>query len=600
MVSDRSNSDDASPTPREQTLTPDQAFAAAREPEQRGDTAAAEAIYRKILEATPEDADSLHALAVIEFERGLQAEGLARLRRAIAQEPLSENFQINFGIMLQRMGRFREAEEAHLRAIHLAPENPECHFNLGLALQQQERWSKAEAAYKRAIELAPNWGRSSRWTFHAVFNLGTVLQKLNRLGEAESAYRRAIDLAPENPKCHFKLGIVSKNLTKLDAAIQAFDRVLALEPETASAHTQRGTALHMQGRLEEAEAAFLRALELDPNDLEARCSLSMVHKFVPGDPEIEALKAQLARTDIADARRCSFMVALGNAYHAIGRYDDAFAEFRRANDMNAQRTPFDLEKRRAKVETIKRGFATAISAPDGSRASEDIVPVFVVGMSCSGKTLVEGLLGGRLEVCTMGEWLGLRRAIVAVCARHGISAPYPDCVDELNDAMYEEIGQSYLEDLAVNFPECRYFVATWPGYYRHVGLIFRAFTAPRLIYCHRDPMDNCFLVYSHVNTRGHWYNYDLEALGKHYAQYRDLMAHWKRLFGARILDVCYEDLVRDPPSAGERICDFCGIEYDPDSVQRPFRTDEIGRSTHYAKHLGALQRVLGEQSASVS
>ena len=217
----------------------------------------------------------------------------------------------------------------------------------------------------------------------------------------------------------------------------------------------------------------------------------MVHKFVPGDPEIEALKAQLARTDIADAWRCRFMVALGNAYHAIGRYDDAFAEFRRANDMNAQRTtPFDLEKRRAKVETIKRGFATANSAPNGSRASEDIVPVFVVGMSRSGKTLVEGLLGGRLEVCTMGEWLGLRRAIVAVCARHGTSAPYPDCVDELNDAMFEEIGQSYLEDLAVNFPECRYFVATWPGYYRHVGLIFRAFTAPRLIYCHRDPVWN--------------------------------------------------------------------------------------------------------------
>ena len=200
----------------------------------------------------------------------------------------------------------------------------------------------------------------------------------------------------------------------------------------------------------------------------------------------------------------------------------------------------------------------------------------------------------------MGEWLGLTRAIGAVRARHGISAPYPDCVDELNDAMFEEIGQSYLEDLAVNFPEGRYFVTTLPGYIRHVGLIFRAFTAPRLIHCHRDPMDNCLLVYSRIYTHGHEYSYDLETLGKDYALYRDLMAHWKRLFGARILDVRYEDLVRDPPSAGERICDFCGIEYDPDSVQRPFRTDEIGHSTHYAKHLGALQRMLGEQSASVS
>ena len=100
----------------------------------------------------------------------------------------------------------------------------------------------------------------------------------------------------------------------------------------------------------------------------------MVHKFVPGDPEIDTLKALLARKDAADPRRPHVMVALGNAYHAIGRYDDAFAEFRRANDLMAQQMPFDMEKRRAQFETIKRCSALAISAPDGSRTSEAIVP----------------------------------------------------------------------------------------------------------------------------------------------------------------------------------------------------------------------------------
>jgi tetratricopeptide (TPR) repeat protein len=600
MVSDRSNGDDVLPTLKERSQLPDQAFAVAREHRQRGDTAAAEAIYRKILDAMPEHADSLHALAVIEFERGLQADGLARLRRAIAQEPLSEKFHMNLGILLQRMGRLQEAQAAHLRAIDLAPENAQCHFNLGLALQKQKRWSKAEEAYKRAIELAPIPGRSSRWIFHTFYNLGTVFEELERLGEAASAYRRCVDLAPKNPRSHFKLGIVLRKLSKLDAAIQVFDRALALEPKSVSAHSHRGFVLQRQSRLEEAEAAYQRALEFDPNDIKARCHLSMVHKFVPGDPEIDAIKAQLARTDITDAQRSGLMTALGNAYQAIGRYDDAFTEFRRANDMSKQQTSFELEKRRTEVEMIKRGFEKAISAPAGSRAHADIVPIFVVGMSCSGKTLVENLLGGQPGVCTMGEWLGLRRAIDVVCARHGINATYPGCVDQLNDVMFQEIGQSYLDNIAVTFPGYRYYVATFPGYSRYIGLIFRAFTAPRLIFCQRDPMDNCFIIYSHIRTHGKWYNYDLETLGKHYALNRDLMAHWKRLFGAQILDVCYEDFVRDPQAIGKQICDFCGIDHDPDFIQHPLWTDEIGRSTHYIKYLGALQRVVAEQSVSVS
>ena len=108
-------------------------------------------------------------------------------------------------------------------------------------------------------------------------------------------------------------------------------------------------------------------------------------------------------------------------------------------------------------------------------------------------------------------------------------------------------------------------------------------------------MDNCLLMYSRIYEHDHEYSYDLETLGEWYALYGDLMAHWKGLFGDRILDVRYEDLVRNPHSVSERVAEFCGIEYDSVTVQHSFNTEEIGIFNQYDKHLGALHKALEDQ-----
>ncbi len=106
-------------------------------------------------------------------------------------------------------------------------------------------------------------------------------------------------------------------------------------------------------------------------------------------------------------------------------------------------------------------------------------------------------------------------------------------------------------------------------------------------------MDLCSLVYFSRYKTGNDYSYDLSHLASYYADHHDMMAHWQRLYGDRILSVRYEELVRDPAGVAARIYEFCGLDYDPEKVSQAFTTDEIGRWKHYEPYLDTLRQALG-------
>jgi hypothetical protein len=85
----------------------------------------------------------------------------------------------------------------------------------------------------------------------------------------------------------------------------------------------------------------------------------------------------------------------------------------------------------------------------------------------------------------------------------------------------------------------------------------------------------------------------LKNLGSVYADHQELMAHWQGQYRDRILDVRYEELVRNPAGVGARIYEFCGLAYDPAAIRASFTTERIGHWKHYEAYLDALRQALG-------
>ena len=121
----------------------------------------------------------------------------------------------------------------------------------------------------------------------------------------------------------------------------------------------------------------------------------------------------------------------------------------------------------------------------------------------------------------------------------------------------------------------------------------------------RDPLDNCLSVFFLHLDPGMSYAFDLTDTGHYYRQYQRLMTHWKALYGADIVDVPYDALVKDPRRWAEDLLSRLGFAWDdrclgaPDAprsvktasvwqVREPLHARSSGRARHYAQQIASL------------
>ena len=119
----------------------------------------------------------------------------------------------------------------------------------------------------------------------------------------------------------------------------------------------------------------------------------------------------------------------------------------------------------------------------------------------------------------------------------------------------------------------------------------------KIIHLRRDPLDTCYAVYKTLFFNAYSYSYDLQELADYYVGYRTHMDHWHRALPGRILDVSYEEFVRDPESQARRVLDWCGLSWQASVLefhaqQRPSMTASAMqvRRPIYTHSIGAWRR----------
>ena len=540
----------------------------------------------KAVALKPDYAEALNNLGNVFVDQGEYEEAIAVYQKAIALNPTFAQTHSNLGTLLCGQEKFDEALAACQKAVALDPNLAGAHNNLGFVLQKQDKHAESAASFRKAIALEPTYAEAHN-------NLGNVLRNQRKDRAAVASYQRALALKPDYPDAHTNLGVAFKSLGRLDDGVAAHRKAIELKPRYVDAHVNLGIVLARQGKKEEALDSYRRALEISPNHLGAHFNHAMDHRFVPGDPLIETLKGLLEIEDITEKQRDTVLFALGKAHDQIGRYADAFSYHSRANEGTAKRVNFDPSRNEKEIMAIKDTFRGR-QDPKGATSGEAApVPIFVIGMSRSGKTLVEALLSQHVDAYGAGESHEWTNAVATVIERNAITDIFPDLMAFLSEDNLREVGNIYTENIRIDSPDCKLIIDTMPANYRFVGMILQALPTAKIIYTHRDPLDNCLFVYFYRYANGHFYSYDPRHLASFFTAHRDLMAHWRRLYGDRMLSVRYEDLVRNPADVGARIYEFCGLDYDPEKVSQTFTTDEIGHWKHYEPYLDTLRQVLG-------
>ena len=517
-------------------------------------------------------------------------------RKALELKPNYAKTHNNLGNALRAQGRLEDAIAAYRKAQELKPAYAEAHNNLGIALQEQGGLEDAIAAYGKALELKPHYADAHN-------NLGNALKDQGRLEDAIAAYRKALELKPDHADAHNNLGIALQEQGRLEDAIAAYRKALELKPDHAEAHNNLGNAFKDQGKLDEAVAAYDTAIALQPDYATAHYSRSLIYRFFPGDLEIDRLKSLLKQGGLTDLQRATILSALGEACDQIGFYDEAISSFREANRTMARERPFDAQAHLDLVAAVKAIYAPKpIPAPAPAPAGGHI-PVFVLGMSRSGKSLVESLLAQANHVFRAGEYLDWYRTVDAIRQEFGVYGEFPQYFARLSDRQASAIGAAYLERISRLAPTARFSVNTVPGHYWSLGLILQAIPYARIVYCRRNPMDCCLRNFIRWYGSGNSHSNDLADTALYFATYREIMEFWVERFGDRIFGLGYEEMVRNPAETARALFDFCGLDGDPDAVVANFTTDDIGHWRNYEPYLtplrDALERLVPEAMTEV-
>jgi len=230
---------------------------------------------------------------------------------------VTENLKIRVSGVEERKLTRRYTENAEAYQDYLKG----LHFRF---IETRESLEKAVSYFQQAIEKEPNHALAYAGLAEAYF-LQEWSVPYPDIHKASAAAEKAFELDPTTPEANITLGII-RECHDFDwaGAEQSFRRAIELNPNHWNAHRELGLLLWRTGRLEAAEKEALRSIELQP--------LSTLTYSLLGSIYSSMGKHQMAVDQFEKAAEIDSGYGaeyLGVEYLALGRYEQARAEFMR-------------------------------------------------------------------------------------------------------------------------------------------------------------------------------------------------------------------------------------------------------------------------------
>ena len=373
------------------------------------------------------------------------------------------------------------------------------------------RWRDAENLLRRAVELAPGWTAAKA-------NLALVLGRMGRPAEAMELLDDIFEEEPEELG-HWNLKAATLGrLGDFEQAIELYQGVLDRSPSIPKVWLSYGHMLKTVGRQADSIGAYRQAIALEPTLGDAWWSLANLKTVKFDEADLAAMDAALDAPRLSDEDRLHLDFALGKAMHDLGRTDDAFDHYAKANSLRLNGQPWRPEEITSAVDRSLALF-TAKALAERSAGCEAPDPIFIVGMPRAGSTLIEQILSSHSLVEGTSELPDL-----PLLTRK--AGPYPKGILEASTDKRRALGEEYLRRSGVQRRTNRpFFVDKLPNNWLYVPFIHLVLPNAKIIDARRHPLACCLSNFRQHFARGQAFAYDLDHLGRYYGDYVRLMAH---------------------------------------------------------------------------
>ncbi|MGY3452440.1 sulfotransferase [Bradyrhizobium sp. USDA 4353] len=562
--------------------------------------------HEAALAARPEFAAAAGSLGDACRMLGRLAEAIAHYQRALAIQPNAPVVLLNIGGCQQALGQRDAAIRTYQQALAVSPHLAEAHYNLGNLHLEMNGWPVAIFHYERAIAERPDFPE-------AYNNLANALQSRGRSDEALACYSEALRRRPDYAAAHRNRADTLRNIKRFEEAIASYRTALTHDPRDAVTINHLAGVLMILGRLDEAARAYESALAINPRNVGVHLNYSVVKPFTVDDQRWAPLLELAANSEtLSEDARIALHFTLGRAYADIKDGERSLLHLNAGNGLERRRINYDENQTLRQIERIRAVFSKETLQARAGHGDPSEAPVFIIGMPRSGTSLVEQILASHPAVHGAGEvnYFAAAAALFTDRAR----GEFPEMLAKLADADFATLAKAYLERFADQPPDAKCIVDKMPSNFLFAGLIHLALPNARIIHVRRNPIDTCLSCYTQLFAEPQPFAYDLAELGRYFRAYEGLMSHWRAVLPQGVmLEVSYEDVVRDFEPHARRIVAHCGLDWNDAclsfhenqrpvntaslvQVRKPLFSGSVGRWRMYGDRLKPLLDALGSEA----
>lgn len=632
------------------------------------DPAKAEAHASELLELMPGHSQALQLVISARRAQGDLTGARSMLESMAAKYPRLASVHYELGLLLSDIGESEASVKALSRVVELEPDHPSAWRQLGEELAgsgNAEGAAKALARHCRssivdvkmlesatslssdrietAIGLLREYLNIYSTDVDAIRLLAKLYMRADQYDAAESLFERALELAPdftmaradyvgslvsqmkwedvarqvdillegepENPAYHYTKATVLFRTERSQEALLYCENLLRETPDIAAYWLAYAYALRSVGRSEDCIAAFRKSVEIEPGIGESWWGLANLKTFRFSPADVETMRTQLARTDLAEDNRSRMEFALGRALENQKAYGESFEHYRKGNALQRAAHPYRSEWITENVRLSKVQFTREYFRKHADQGCPSPAPIFIPGLPRTGSTLIEQILSSHSSVEALGELPVIGRIVRRLAAKENAADGTPHLALEGEDL--RALGEEYLEGAGAYRKLGRpYFTDKMPGNFNRLGMICAILPNARIIDMRRHPLDCCLSNFKQIFPLGSGPSYDLGDIGRHYRDYVELMAHFDEVLPGRVHRVFYEELVRNPEAEIRRLLEYCNLPFEEnclnfhqtdrsiftassEQVRLPVYKEGMGQWQPYEPWLGPLKTALG-------
>ncbi|MDC3086224.1 sulfotransferase [Pelagibacteraceae bacterium] len=519
--------------------------------------------------------------------------------RVLLNEPTNYEALRHLGILCQDLKEYERAYNYFMQALKTNPKGFQALSNLATIHMLNKNYDLAHKCLMNSFKINSNY-------VPTINNLASYYHKVHEAKNALHYAELSLSIQPNNPLALIQYAKALTINNELEKAIGLLEKLNENFPDNDDIKYDLSTAYREIGEFKKANKLSNDVFKKDYKNTSYLLGYIKDKENKLNEEHINFYNERLESEDISLEDKILINYSFFEYFKNKKDYKKAGSHLVQSNDAQYAHKIFDIESEKKFYEKVKLIFSKKIDFLCEERIKKQI-PIFVCGMPRSGTTLCEQILSSHSKITGAGE-LDFLTEVTDV----RLIQPTEEQIKSFEAILkskkdLKSARTQYLQKLAQRDKNnSMYICDKMPHNFIFIGLIKLILPEAKIIYCKRDPMDNCFSLYSHKFIDvSHQYSYNQKILVDYYKLHQDLMEFWLKDFSNDIFVLDNEELVNNQEIISKKLIDFCELDWEKqclefhknkrqvrtasiEQVRQPMNNKSIGAWKKYENYLSEM------------